>query len=131
MDFLFVIECVIITLIGLAGNCLFKIGTDKFQQKISFNTFFQREFLQKTLFTWAGWTIFASLILNFTSRIMLMIPFSKERFGIVWSLMIPLGLTATVLAGIFVFKETYSIREIAGIVLTIVAVFLLSYGGKA
>jgi len=57
-----------------------------------------------------------------------MIPMSKEKFGIVITILTPLGLSLSVLAGYFIFHETYSIREIVGIGLTIIAVTLLASG---
>ena len=117
-------EVLLITFIGTLGNILFKIGTAGFG-KLSFSSFSSQEFLKNAFFTKYGWIIFFSLLINLVSRIMTMSPLSKGKSGIVWSLSIPLSLVLMVLSGYFIFGEEYTIKEIAGIVVTTVGLVMM------
>ena len=118
------IEILVIVLIGTVGNCLFKIGTDGFGE-LSFKSFFTREFFEKAFTSRFGWIIFVSLIVNFVSRVLVMSPLSKGKYGIVWSLLTPLGIVFSIFTGYLLFHETYTIRELLGVALTIFSVWLM------
>lgn len=128
MDYMFLFELVAITFFGTVGNCLFKVGVDRFGEKFGFTSFLKGKFYVKALTSLAGWTIFCSLLLNFSGRVLLMAPLSKQKFGVVISLLTPLGLSLSILAGYFVFHESYSLRELAGLGLAVVTVALLAGG---
>jgi len=122
------IEILVIVLIGTIGNCLFKIGTDGFGE-LSFKSFFTKEFLFKAFTSKFGWIIFASLIVNFVSRVLVMSPLSKGKYGIVWSLLTPLGIVFSIFTGYFVFHETYTIRDLLGVAFAMVSVWLMGGAG--
>lgn len=118
------IEILVIVIIGTVGNCLFKIGTDGFGE-LSFKSFFTKDFFQKAFTSKFGWIIFISLIVNFISRILIMSPLSKGKYGIVWSLLTPLGIVFTTFAGYVLFHETYTIRELIGIGFAVISIWLV------
>lgn len=118
-------EIVVIVLIGTVANSLFKIGTDGFGE-LSFKSFFTKEFVFKVLTTKYGWIIFVSLLINLIGRILLMSPFSKAKYGVIWSLATPLGLAFAIIVGYVIFHETYSTKELAGMALMIFATWLIS-----
>lgn len=118
------VEALIIVLIGAVGNCLFKVGTDGFGE-LSFKSFFTKEFFEKAFTSRFGWIIFVSLIINFVSRVLVMSPLSKGKYGIVLSLLTPLGIVFSIGAGYFLFHETYTIRELLGVALAIASVWLM------
>lgn len=118
------LEVLAIVLIGTVGNCLFKVGTDGFGE-LSFASFFTREFYVKAFTSRFGWIIFVSLIINFVSRIMIMSPLSKGKYGVVWSVLTPLGIALSIGAGYLLFHETYTPRELLGVALAIASVWLM------
>ena len=118
------LEIMIIVLIGTFGNMLFKIGTDGFGE-LSFQSFLTKEFFEKAFTSKFGWIIFGSLIVNFLSRVLIMSPLSKGKYGITWSLLTPLGILLSMVMGYFIFHETYTYREMFGVVMAIVSVWLM------
>jgi multidrug transporter EmrE-like cation transporter len=120
----FWIEIIIISLIGTIGNIMFKIGTDGFGQ-LTFGSFLTKEFYLTALFSKFGWVIFISLIINFTSKILIMSPLSKEKYGLVWSLLTPIGMILSISAGYLLFHENYTIKELLGMSLGIISVWLM------
>jgi multidrug transporter EmrE-like cation transporter len=123
LDLLLII--IVANLFAVAGNVVFKIGVNGFG-KVSFDDFFTKEFYQEAFFTRYGWLIFASFWIGLAGRVLTMIPMSEEKFGIVLSLIAPIGLVLSVAAGYLVFHETYSVRELIGIIVAVIAVFILS-----
>ena len=119
------LEMLIIVVIGTVGNCLFKIGTDGFGE-LTFNSFFTREFVEKAFTSKFGWIIFVSLVINFVSRVLIMSPLSKGKYGVVWSLITPLSIVFSILTGYLLFHESYSSKELLGLGLAIVSVWLMS-----
>ena len=117
-------EILTIVLIGNLGNYLFKIGTDGFGE-LSFESFFTREFFEKAFTSKFGWIIFVSLIINFVSRVMIMSPLSKGKYGIVWSILTPLGIVFSIGTGYLLFHETYTIRELLGVILAFASMWLM------
>ena len=117
-------EMLTIVVIGTLGNCLFKIGTDGFGE-LSFESFFTREFYIQAFTSKFGWIIFVSLIINFVSRVLIMSPLSKGKYGIVWSILTPLGIVFSIGTGYLLFHETYTIRELLGVSLAIASVWLM------
>ena len=117
-------ELLTIVVIGTLGNSLFKIGTDGFGE-LSFECFFTREFYVKAFTSKFGWIIFVSLIINFISRMLIMSPLSKGKYGIVWSILMPLGIVFSIGTGYLLFHETYTIRELLGVSLAIASVWLM------
>ena len=117
-------ELLTIVVIGTLGNSLFKIGTDGFGE-LSFESFFTREFYVQAFTSKFGWIIFVSLIINFVSRVLIMSPLSKGKYGIVWSILTPLGIVFSIGTGYFLFHETYTIRELLGVGLAIASVWLM------
>jgi len=115
---------IVANLFAVIGNIIFKIGINGFG-KLTLNDFFTKEFYQKAFFTKYGWLIFASFWVGLIGKVITMVPISQEKFGVVLSLLAPIGLIMSVAAGYFVFHETYTIRELVGIGLAVVAVFLL------
>jgi multidrug transporter EmrE-like cation transporter len=115
---------IVANLFAVIANIIFKIGVNGFG-KLSLNDFFTKEFYQKAFFTKYGWLIFASFWVGLIGRVLTMVPMSQEKFGVVISLIAPIGLMMSVAAGYFVFHETYTIRELIGIGLAVIAVFLL------
>jgi len=117
-------EILTIALIGNLGNYLFKIGIDGFGE-LSFESFFTREFFFFFFTSKFGWIIFVSLIINFVSRVMIMSPLSKGKYGIVWSILTPLGIVFSIGTGYLLFHETYTIRELLGVILAIASMWLM------
>lgn len=117
-------EMLTIVVIGTLGNSLFKIGTDGFGE-LSFESFFTREFFVKAFTSKFGWIIFVSLIINFVSRVLIMSPLSKGKYGVVWSILTPLGIVFSIGTGYLLFHETYTIRELLGVSLAIASVWLM------
>ena len=115
---------IVANLFAVIGNIIFKIGVNGFG-KLTLNDFFTKEFYEKAFLTKYGWLIFASFWVGLIGKVLTMVPISQEKFGVVLSLIAPIGLIMSVAAGYFVFHETYTIKELLGIVLAIVAVFLL------
>ena len=118
------LEILIIVLIGTVGDCIFKIGTDGFGE-LSFKSFLTKEFWVKAFTSKFGWIIVVSLMINFISRVLTMSPLSKEKYGIVWSLRIPLGIVLSIVTGYLIFHETYTVRELIGVSLAIASVWLM------
>jgi multidrug transporter EmrE-like cation transporter len=119
-------ELLAIVVIGTLGNSLFKIGTDGFGE-LSFASFFTREFYVQAFTSKFGWIIFVSLIINFVSRVLIMSPLSKGKYGIVWSILTPLGIVFSIGTGYLLFHETYTIRELLGVGLAIASVWLMGH----
>lgn len=118
------LEIFIIVVIGTIGNLLFKIGTDGFGE-LSFQSFLTKEFVEKAFTSKFGWIIFGSLIVNFLSRVLIMSPLSKGKYGITWSLLTPLGILLSIGTGYFLFHETYTMRELLGVGMAILSVWLM------
>lgn len=121
------LEIFIIVVIGTSGNLLFKIGTDGFGE-LSFQSFLTKEFFEKAFTSKFGWIIFGSLIVNFLSRVLIMSPLSKGKYGITWSLLTPLGILFSIGTGYFLFHETYTMRELLGVGMAILSVWLMGGG---
>ena len=111
-------------LFGVIGNIIFRIGVEGFG-KLTISDFFTKEFYQKAFFTKYGWLIFASFWVGLIGKVMTMVPMSREKFGVVLSLIAPIGLIMSVAAGYFIFHETYTIRELIGITLAVAAIIVL------
>jgi multidrug transporter EmrE-like cation transporter len=118
------LEIIIIVLIGTCGNLLFKMGTDGFGE-LSFQSFITKEFFEKAFTSKFGWIIFGSLIINFLSRVLIMSPLSKGKYGITWSLLTPLGILFSMISGYIIFHETYTYREMLGVAMAIFSVWLM------
>ena len=121
------IEILLIVVVGTAGNILFKIGTLGFGE-LSFSSFFTKEFFVKAFTSKFGWLIFGSLIINFAGRVLIMSPLSREKFGIVFNMLAPLSVIFTIIVGYLVFHETYTVRELIGVLLAIASVWLMGCG---
>jgi len=151
MDATFWITVVLIVALGTIGGVLFKSGTNTLgtidyrrllEIRISSPTvvfagllvfsvllFFysgfslgEHSFAAKYLFTPI---IFLALIMLAASRFLIGVPLSVTGLGRLTGLLTALGVIATAIASVLVFKETFSTRELAGLALAVVAVILL------
>ena len=122
------IMLIITVILGVIGDMIFKIGTNKNPfGKLTINNFFDLNFYKSALTSPWGWIIALSLIVNLISKLLLMIPWSTERFAFVTAIVSPMVLTLTIVFSYVVFKDSYSTREIIGMVTAIVAVIILSW----
>lgn len=121
------LQVLFITVLSWLGNLFFKVGADGFGG-FGLHEILTRDFLTFFLFSSCGWVVMLSLAINLGARIYAIIPFSQNRFGLMMALISPLALVFSVVSGILLFHESYSHREYIGIVLAILAVFLL--GGE-
>lgn len=121
------LELLSIVIVGTLGNILFKIGTGGFGE-LEFSSFFTKEFIVKALTSKWGWIIFVSLIINFAGRILIMSPLSKEKFGVVFNMLAPLSIVFSIVTGYFIFHESYSTKELAGVLLAVISVWLMGGG---
>lgn len=69
--------------------------------------------------------IFAGLVMLAVSRFLMGIPLSVTGLGRLSAIILALSAVATAVASAIVFKESFSIRTIAGIALAAIAVFLI------
>ena len=151
MDLVFWAAVILITVTGTLGSVLFKSGTNMLGT-IDFKRLLEVRMSATTLlfgglvvfsvflFFFSGYSlrsgafaaeylftpiIFAALVLMALSRFLIGIPMSVTGLGRLTGLLTALSVIATALASSLVFKETFSIRVLAGIALAAVAVVLL------
>lgn len=142
----------IVLLLGVSGGLLFKYGTNKLGA-ISFTRLLEINFSNRfwlnagllgvgiVLVFYGGWNlrqdafamqylfspiIFTALILMFASRFLNGIPQSVTGLGQLTSMTTPLFVLITTIMSVIVFQETFQLRQIIGILLSTIAVFLLS-----
>lgn len=122
-----VVELLLITLIGNFGNILFRLGGD-LHGPLNLKEMFTSTFIVEAATSKWGWIILVSLTLNFTSRILLLSPLTQWRYAIVWSVLSALGGIISLLIGTLLFHEQYTPRELTGILLAVIGVWLM--GGR-
>lgn len=118
------VEALVICVVGILANIVFKIGVEGFGN-LAFDSFLDPEFYRQAFTTRHGWIVFFSLVVSFTGKLLIMAPMSRHKFGVVISILTPISLTLSVLAGAVIFHETYTWKEALGIVLAVCSVFLL------
>ncbi|UCH37807.1 MAG: hypothetical protein JSV76_01125 [Candidatus Bathyarchaeota archaeon] len=145
---------IIVVLLGVSGGLLFKYGTNTLGN-ISFQRLLEVRFTSRfwlnlgllsvgiALAFYGGWNlrqdafamnylfspiVFTALILMFASRFLNGIPLSVTGLGRLTSLTTPLFVVLTTITSVIVFQESLQIRQIMGILLSTLAVFLLSSG---
>jgi len=115
---------VAISLLGAAGNILFKLGTNKLGS-IPPQRFLDVSFIFQYLFTPA---IFAALVLLFLGRFLTGSPLSVLGVTQVFVLVTVLSLAFTLVLETIVFRQVYDIWTYAGIILGIASVALIARG---
>jgi hypothetical protein len=115
---------VAISLLGAAGNILFKFGTNKLGS-IPPQRFLDVSFIFQYLFTPS---IFAALVLLFLGRFLTGSPLSV--LGVTQSFVIVtvLSLAFTLVLETIVFKQVYDVWTYAGIILGLASVALIARG---
>lgn len=141
----------LIIVIGTIGSVLYKYGTNQIQG-ITLERLSQVEISSATipylalllggatLFFFAGYSlrdkifaanylfypfIFLALILFLLGRFLTGIPLSQRGLGQVTALLTVLGIATTAFASWVIFKENFTPRTIGGVVLGLVAVYLI------
>mgnify|MGYP001115722189 CR=1 FL=1 len=155
LGFMFFSSVFLVVILGTIGSVLFKYGTDRlgsitFERLagVTVNT----EFLLYSvlmifgviLVFYSGYSlrehsfamyylfspvIFLSLLILFVSRFLIGIPLSMTGLGRLSVVVTVLSMVATVIASYLVFKETFSIKVFLGIVLGVIAIFLIGEEG--
>jgi len=115
---------VAISLLGAAGNILFKLGTNKLGT-IPPQRFLDISFILQYLFTPA---IFAALVLLFLGRFLTGSPLSVLGVTQAFVIVTVLSLAFTLVLETIVFKQVYDIWTYAGILLGIASVALIARG---
>ncbi len=113
-----------VSLLGAAGNILFKVGTEKLGT-ITPQRFMDISFVFKYLFTPA---IFTALILLFLGRFLTGTPLSVLGATQAFVIVTVLSLAFTLALETVVFKQIYDIWTYAGIVLGLASIALISRG---
>ena len=151
MDATFWITVVLIVALGTIGGVLFKSGTNTlgtidYQRLLEIRmstptvVFAGLLVLSIFLFFYSGYSlgghsfaakylftpiIFLALIMLAASRFLIGVPLSVTGLGRLTGLLTALGVIATAIASVLVFREAFSTRELAGLALAVVAVILL------
>ncbi len=147
----FWIALLFITIFGTLGGVMFKFGTNELGS-ISFSRMTEFRITTSSLvygtmlvaglvlFVLGGsglrpWSfaanylftpvIFAALVMLAVSRFLVGIPLSVTGLGRFSAILMATGVVATAIASAVVFRESFSIRTIAGIALAAIAVFLI------
>ncbi len=115
---------VLISLVGTLGGVLFKYGTEGFG-KIQLQNFLDIGWAIRYLFTPA---IFFGLFFLFIGRFLMGIPLSTGGLGRVTTVVTILTIFFTVIASVIVFKESYSLKVYAGLLLAVASVILIGEG---
>jgi hypothetical protein len=148
---LFIVSLVVITLSGVAGYLLYKLGSNSLGV-ITFERLAEADltgrslaylavmllgfllvayggyelrshiFAMRYLFTPA---IFAGLVLLFVSRFLIGIPLSVTGVGKLTAVLTVLLVLGTAAASSIVFKESYSLRVVAGMALAALSILLI------
>jgi magnesium-transporting ATPase (P-type) len=113
-----------VSLLGAAGNILFKVGTEKLGT-ITPQRFLDISFVFKYLFTPA---IFTALILLFLGRFLTGSPLSVLGATQAFVIVTVLSLAFTLALETVVFKQVYDIWTYAGIGLGLASIALISRG---
>lgn len=151
VDLTFWIAVVLITALGTIGSVLFKSGTNTLGT-IDFRRLLEIRMSTATvvfgalvvfsvfLFFYSGYSlrneifaakylfapiIFLALIMMALSRFLIGVPLSVTGLGRLTGMLTALSVVATAAASYLIFKETFSVRVLAGIALAVVAVVLL------
>jgi drug/metabolite transporter (DMT)-like permease len=117
---------VVISLLGAAGNILFKFGTEKLGA-IPPQRFLDVSFIFQYLFSPA---IFTALVLLFLGRFLTGSPLSVLGATQAFVIVTVLSLAFTLVLETIVFKQVYDIWTYAGIILGLAAVALIARGMK-
>jgi multidrug transporter EmrE-like cation transporter len=151
VDVVFWASVVLIVVLGTVGSVLFKFGTNTLgtidyhrllQIKTSTPTivFAGLLFFSVVLFFYSGYSlgdysfaakylftpiIFLGLIMLALSRFLIGVPLSVTGLGRLTGLLTALGVLTTAAASYVIFKESFSIRVLAGIALAVAAVILI------
>jgi len=113
-----------ISLLGAAGNILFKVGTEKLGV-ITPQRFLDISFIFKYLFTPA---IFIALILLFLGRFLTGTPLSVLGATQAFVIVTVLSLAFTLALETIIFRQIYDLWTYAGVVLGLASVALISRG---
>lgn len=151
LDLTFWITVILIVTLGTIGGVLFKSGTNALgtidyrrllEIKMSTATlvFGALVVFSVFLFFYSGYSlrnnmfaatylftpiIFLALIMMAFSRFLIGVPLSVTGLGRLTGLLTALGVLTTAVASNLIFKETFSLRVLAGIALAVVAVVLI------
>jgi drug/metabolite transporter (DMT)-like permease len=115
---------VAISLLGAAGNILFKFGTNKLGS-IPPQRFLDVSFIFRYLFTPS---IFAALVLLFLGRFLTGSPLSVLGVTQAFVIVTVLSLAFTLVLETLVFKQVYNVWTYAGIALGLASVALIARG---
>jgi drug/metabolite transporter (DMT)-like permease len=151
MDLTFWASVILITVLGTVGSVLFKSGTNMLGT-IDFKRLLDIRMSTTTLlfgglivfsvflFFFSGYSmrgqvfaaeylftpiIFAALVMMALSRFLIGIPMSVTGLGRLTGLLTALSILVTAVASNLIFKETFSMRVLAGMALAAVAVVLI------
>jgi len=151
LDLIFWLTVILIVVLGMIGSVLFKSGTNMLgtidyrrllEIRTSTGAFVLGALVvfSVLLFFYSGYSlrdysfaarylftpiIFLALIMMAFSRFLIGVPLSVTGLGRLTGLLTALGTIATAAASSLIFKETFSIRVLAGIALAAVAVVLI------
>jgi drug/metabolite transporter (DMT)-like permease len=151
IDSRFWISLLVITVIGTVGSILFKYGTDTFGT-LTFERLLQMRLSETSLLALAmlstgilmvllgGYAlkdslfafeflfhpaVFIALAMLFVSRFLIGIPLSVTGLGRLNALLTVLSIVSTAVASAIVFKETFTLRMIAGFLLGAISILLI------
>jgi len=154
IDSRFWISIAVITIVGTAGSILFKYGTDAFGT-LTFERLLQIEMSKISLVGLAALsigtmmalvggymlrpasfafeflfypTVLLALVMLFVSRFLIGIPLSVTGLGRLNALLTVLSIVSTAVASALAFKETFSLRVIAGFLLGAITILLIGQG---
>ena len=113
-----------VSLLGAAGNILFKVGTEKLGE-IAPHRFLDISFIFKYLFSPV---IFTALILLFLGRFLTGTPLSVLGATQAFVIVTVLSLAFTLALETIIFRQLYDLWTYTGVVLGLVSVALISRG---
>lgn len=119
MDWVFWLQSLVILILGTLGALLFQYGVN---QVGAINPWDVTSWV-RLVFT-PG--IFFGLFSLMLSRILWSLPLTKMGIGKYSALIIPLNIIAITVSSAIIFKESINIKQVIGILLGFIAVFLIS-----
>jgi multidrug transporter EmrE-like cation transporter len=130
----FWLEVAVITIITIVGSVLYKVGVDQ-MGKMDFSIFMTHigsvpvpDIIRIMKVIWNPY-ISIALICMFVGRLLYSAPLSTTGLGKLVAIITPLTIAGTVLASRVFFKEDMGALQYVGVVLSLVAVYLIEYGG--
>jgi len=115
---------VLSSLLGAIGNLCMKFGTNKVGN-LTLERILDPSFLSKFVLIPV---VILAILLAFLGRVLMFIPISYYKVGLVTAVGIILWAIFTVIGGILIFGERYNLKVWLGLLLAFISIILLSEG---